>query len=412
MRHALERIRAFRGERGTVAVLVGILTVTLVGLGALAIDVSHLFVVRNELQNASDSGALAGARFLYNDSGTSVNQNANQTAYNAATANLSERTPVDVHWNGGNTGDVQRGHWSFATRTFTPRDSLQPVPLWDVSEDELDRNPDFINAVRVKTRRQDRPAASFLARIFGYRNFVLSSDAVGYIGFAGTLAPFDVDQPVAICRQSLRLDEEYTCSIGRMINSGQQVARHETAGWTDFNQVNPCQGGTNANAVNSLVCGEGNPEPIVLGKPVATSGGAIANAFRNLRQCWANATGRREPWKLTLLVIDCPGNNVGPCEEAVGAVVVHIVWMSGEGEDPQYNDAPRQVGAWSSNDADGKVRWNSFVQHFKLKNLDGSPAPYDKKSIYFLPDCEPHIPTGTTGGENFGILAKIPVLVK
>ncbi len=407
-----EKFGLTENQRGTVAVLVGILAVVLVGFGALAIDVSHLFVVRNELQNAADSGALAGALFLYNDTGTSVNQNANQTAYNAATANMSERAPVDVHWNGGNAGDIQRGHWSFATRTFTPRDSLQPVPLWEVSEEELDRNLDFVNAVRVKARRQDTPAASFLARIFGYRNFVLSSEAVGYIGFAGTLAPFDVDQPIAVCRQSLRLDEEYTCSIGRMINSGQQVARHETAGWTDFNQVNPCQGGTNANAVNSLVCGEGNPDPIILGKPVATSGGAIANAFRNLRQCWANATERRQPWKLTLLVIDCPDNNVGPCQKAVGAVVVNIVWISGEGQDPQYNDAPWQMGSWSNNNPDGKVRWGSFAQYFKLKNLDGNPAPYDMKSIYFLPDCQPHLPTGTTGGENFGILAKRPVLVK
>jgi hypothetical protein len=35
-----------------------------------------------------------------------------------------------------------------------------------------------------------------------------------------------------------------------------------------------------------------------------------------------------------------------------------------------------------------------------------------KKCIYFLPDCNPHIPTGISGGENFGVLAKIPVLVK
>jgi hypothetical protein len=47
-----------------------------------------------------------------------------------------------------------------------------------------------------------------------------------------------------------------------------------------------------------------------------------------------------------------------------------------------------------------------------LKNVDGSQAPYDKKSIYFLPDCTPHELTGVSGGYNFGILAKIPVLVK
>jgi hypothetical protein len=386
--------------------------IVLLGMAALAIDISHLYVVRNEIQNASDAGALAGARFLYNENGTSVNKGANQVAYNAATSNQSERVPVDVHWNGSNSGDVQRGHWSFSARTFIPNDSLQPVPLWDVSTEELDQNPNFINAVKVQGRRQDRPAASFLARIFGYKSFTLSSEAVAYIGFAGTLAPFDVDQPIAICKQSLRLDDEYTCSVGRMTNSGHQAANHETAGWTDFNQVSPCQGGTNANAVRSLVCGEGNPDPIILGKPVATNGGAISSAFKALRECWVNTTGRTQPWKLTLLVIDCPGNNVSPCEKAVGAVVVNIVWITGEGQDPHYNDAPMQVGAWSNSNPDGRARWVSFVNYFNLRNVDGAPAPYDNKSIYFLPDCQPHIPTGATGGENYGILAKIPVLVK
>jgi hypothetical protein len=412
MSKPIEKFGLTVNQRGAVATLVAVAAILLLGLAALAIDISHLFVVRNELQNASDAGALAGARFLYNESGTSVNSGANQVAYSAAVANLSERVAVDVYWNGGNSGDVQRGHWSFATRTFTPNDSLQPVALWDVTAEELDRNPNFINAVRVKTRRQDRPAASFLARVFGFGNFILSGEAVAYIGFAGTLVPLDVDEPIAVCRQSLNFTGEYTCSIGRMINSGQQVANHETAGWTSFSQVSPCQGGTNASEVRSLVCGDGNPDPIILGKPVATNGGDIASAFRQIRQCWEGATGKAQPWKLTLLVIDCPGNNVSPCEKAVGAVVVNIVWITGEGEDPHYDDAPRQMGDWSNNNPDGRVRWSSFVQHFRLKNLDNNPAPYDKKSIYFLPDCQPHIPTGGTGGENFGILAKIPVLVK
>jgi Flp pilus assembly protein TadG len=405
--------RMIKNRQGIVAVIIATATVVFVSLAALAIDLAHLFVVRNELQNAADAGALAGARFLYDNNGTAVNAAANITAYNAAIANRSEQVPVEINWSGGNDGDVQRGHWSFATRTFTPNVSLLPVSLWNTSAEELDQNPNFINAVRVKTWRQDRPAASFLAGIFGIKNFVLSSEAIGYIGFAGTVAPFEVDQPVAICSQSiLSSDGKYSCTVGRMINSGHQVATHETAGWTDYNQVNPCQGGTNANAVRSVVCSGGNPEPIILGAPVATNGGEIASAFKKFRDCWASKTGKNKPWNLTLLVIDCPGNNVGPCETVVGAVTVNIVWITGEGEDPKYNEAPTQMEKWSNQDPDGRIRWTSFVQNFGLKNLDNTPAPYEKKSIYFLPDCSPHNPTGRTGGDNFGILAKIPVLVK
>jgi hypothetical protein len=58
------------------------------------------------------------------------------------------------------------------------------------------------------------------------------------------------------------------------------------------------------------------------------------------------------------------------------------------------------------------VRWNSFVRYFNLRDLDGAFVPYQKKAVYFVPDCHHQEPRGRTGGENFGILAKIPVLAK
>jgi len=409
-----------RNQRGAVGVIVGILIFTLVGFGALAVDIGHLHVARNELQNAADAGALAGSRVLYNDEGASVNVGANQEAYDAATANKSEQTAVEVNWVSGNDGDVQRGHWSFGLagleRGFYPNASLAPVNLWNVSTADLDADLNFINAVRVVTRRttQGTPVASFFAGIFGHENFELSAEAVGYIGFAGTLLAHDVDQPIAICRDSLLNDSgEYTCNIGRMINSGQDAETNETGGWTSFNQDDPCTGGTNAQEVKSLVCSDGNLEPIILGAPMATTGGDIQVAFNDLIQCWVNATGKTQPWELILPVIDCgDANNVGTCEEIVGAVVLNIVWITGGGEDPLYKDAPTQMADWSNSDPDGTVRWESFVSHFNMVNADGTPAPYAKKSIYFLPDCTPHDPIGISGGENFGILAKIPVLVQ
>jgi hypothetical protein len=406
-------IGKFKGQRGVSVILVALLMVIFMGLAALAIDLGHLYLVRNELQNAADAGALAGARFLYNSNGTEVNPDANEIARDAAIANRSEKIAVEVNWEGGNSGDVQRGHWSFATKTFSENDSLLPVDLWNTTFEELDLNPDFINAVQVTTWRKDFPVAAFFARIFGFDKFTLSAKAVAYIGFAGTLTPRDVDQPIAICADSILQNGQYTCTVGRMINSGQQVASSETGGWTDFYQgSDACQGGTNAQTVRSLVCGSGNPDPIYLGKNIATNGGDIASAFKDLRDCWVSKTSQTVPWALTLPVISCDGNNVGTCEKVLGAVTVNIVWITGEGEDSHYTNVPHQMGDWSSADSDGQVRWQSFVGHFNLKNADGTPAPYQKKAIYFLPDCTPHELTGVSGGVNFGILAKIPVLVK
>jgi hypothetical protein len=151
----------------------------------------------------------------------------------------------------------------------------------------------------------------------------------------------------------------------------------------------------------------------MLGGDMATSGGEIQSAFNKLIQCWVTETNKIEPWNLTLPVVSCPSNNVGTCEKVRGAVNVNIVWITEAGEDPTYSKAPVQMGNWSSDpNLDGQTRWDSFVTHFSIQNVDGTPAPYAKKSIYFLPDCDPHIPLGVSGGENFGILAEIPVLVK
>lgn len=399
-------------------VIVALLFLVFIGFTAVAIDVGHLFIVRNELQNAADAGCLAGGRFLYRDDGLAVNENSNQIAYQAAMANKSDKTPVDVHWTGGNTGDVERGHWSFATRTFTPTDLTQPVNLWDVPAEELDANSAFVNALRVKTRREDTTSASFFARIFGYENFSLSREAIAYIGFAGTLAPGEADQPIAICKESLLVNGQYTCSTGRMITNHEVVAGQESGGWTDFNQDSPCSTGVNAETLRSFICGGGNPDPIIVHQPIATHGGYIEYAHGMLRACWEALTGKTQPWTVTLPVIECPGNNVENCATVVGAVTINIVWVTNWEDDPTYSDAPWQMEnprtgtTWFSNNPDGQARWNSFVQDFNLKKLDGAPVPYQRRGIYFLPDCQPHPPRGRTGGENFGILAKIPVLVK
>jgi hypothetical protein len=121
----------------------------------------------------------------------------------------------------------------------------------------------------------------------------------------------------------------------------------------------------------------------------------------------------------------------------VGAVEVTIVHIT---QNPNYMDLPEHKNAYK--DADGnkiieawdpplscssdpepdKCVWYHFAAHYNLKGADVNPdapagydpkiAAYQQKTIFFLPSCEDHIPQGVTGGENFGILAEIPVLVE
>jgi hypothetical protein len=403
-------------------------------------------VARNELQNAADAGALAGAGNLYTPDGTSINPNANQFGFEAAVANQSEQIPVEVNWSGGNSGDVERGHWSFATRTFTRNDSLATIPIWNYTEDELDANPNFINAVRVRARRTNavKPIASYFAQIFGYTGFEKSAEAIAYIGFAGSMLPGELDFPIAICHESIYGEDGHLiCNSGRAINSGVNVESGETGGWTSLYQGtqdgecvqvdDPCAGGTNANEVNNLVnmstlCGgEGIPQGTVCGggMTMATSGGEIQSAFNSLRNCFLNRANPTIPWQMKLPVVRCPGNNITTCQETWGVVIVDVVHITGGGEDPQYNEIPTEMNYGGTNylctegemsTLDGRIGcWDRFVETFQLMNAPGSEPPeaqYAKKTIYFLPGCTNGELTGVTGGVNYGVLARIPVLVE
>lgn len=455
MKKSMESLLSPRlqGERGATIVLVAVLLVVIVAFAALAVDISHLYMVRNELQNAADAGALAGAGVLYNDAGTSVNDGANLVARNMATSNNATSAAgalaVDVNWTSGNTGDVQRGHWSFSRRLFTPSDSLIAVSLANVTTEDLDNmdgvnytapdgtNPVNINAVRVVARRETTPAASFFARLFGYQDFALQAEAIGYIGFAGSLAPTVAEQPIAICKQAIVDDDgNYTCNTGRMFNSGGGTT-HNTAAWTNFSQ--PCETAS-ASSMSPLICGSGNEDMLNFGAGMGTVGGVQASVYNPLRDCWMDAPVQkdwrgypRERWTQTLPVIDCPGNNVGPCSELVGAVTVDFLWVKQSGADPNWTDIPMQMEGWECSDWVTAGRptnintgltetqrqncWREFGDTFDLTTYDDTPigdlsASDVQRTMYFLPSCEPHEPAGTTGGENFGIRSKYPVLVK
>jgi Flp pilus assembly protein TadG len=431
-------------QTGAVLIKFVLFLPVLIGMVALAFDVAQIAVAKNELQNAADAGALAAARFLYNDLGTEVNTGANQIGYDAATANKSQNTPVEVNWNGGNDGDVQRGHWSFGMggqpRGFTKNGSTVPVSLWGVTTEELDADLNFINAVRVTARREATPLMFYFAKIFGVQNWSINASAVAYIGFSGTLDPGEVDLPIAICKQSLTGDPSdgcesttaYECNIGYMLSDGLDK---NTAAWTNFSQ--PCETASTTSMRDLLTCGDANTDPIALGKYMGATNGVVDTLINSpmnpsLVNCWKSAGldtdgdgWPDQPWNRTLPVVNCPNSHVSNCMESCGAVNVNIVWII-EKENNIDEDAPRKMfhpnGDLLTNDsADGGTRWNSFVDAFGLRDPHGQLAYYTedpsdtdgfkKKSIYFLPDCAPHEIKGDTGGQNFGVLAKVPVLV-
>ena len=428
-------------ERGAVLVVMALLLMVFLGFVAVGLDVGYLAVVRNELQNAADAGALAGARDLYLGNGTAINPGTNQIAFDAATANQGMRIAVEVQDPLSNVGDVQRGHWSFATRTFTPNASTAPVDLWDVTFAELDTNPNFINAVRVVTRRQTVPTRTFFAGVLGRDTVIQQAEAIAYLGFAGNTEWDEVDQPIAICSRSIITNgNEYTCSRARMLDSSSSSTGN-TAAWTNFSQE-PCATASSSSVRRYTGC-SGDPVPgLQYGVGMGTTGGTIDNALRDIEQCWSSVVPDTvgdglpdQSWALTLPVITCSGNNPGNCETLVGVVEVEVLWVKRNNGFNDFGDIPVNMTSMdgttfnctyqaadfagaSSTETENMNRqcFQEFATAFNMADWEDTPLASvpdaaNKKAIYFAPDCSPHIPSGRTGGVNFGVLARIPVLV-
>jgi hypothetical protein len=189
-----------------VTVLVAL--VALIAAGALAIDVGLVWAARTQLQNATDAAALAGGANLIDKAGPSVTLSDAETAVlDQAGLNPSVAAPAGVVVE---TADITYGNWDLDTRTFN-----SSVDLSD---------PDQVNAVDVVSRSNgvaNSPIPAFMARILGRESFVVSAHATSYLGFAGRLGPGKLDLPIAIDCCKLRgpdCEDDYCDTIASTVN--------------------------------------------------------------------------------------------------------------------------------------------------------------------------------------------------
>jgi hypothetical protein len=194
-----------------------------------------------------------------------------------------------------------------------------------------------------------------------------------------------VDLPMVLCYDSLKDD----CNVGRVFDK-----HNDTARWTDFRQASDgsCPNGrVNANDVIGLISCDGSNLPgFDIDIDLPTSTGIPKSVLDKVRDCFF-ANNPPRIINVPLPVIQCNKNET--CADLRGVINVNIVWVSGEG--CGTSDVPVEVlkadgleTEWYGGDiVDETERWQSFVNHFNLKELDGGAAKISKKAIYFKPDC-------------------------
>ena len=142
-------------RRATVAPLVAVMLVVLLGFASLAVDVGYIYGARGEMQRTADASALAGASALLLGP-TSVHDRAIETGVQNSIFQDSV-TPDEL--------SVVIGHWEAYSQVFTESGEGDPVTP---------------NAVHVIGTRQNMPL--FFAGVFGFNETDVQKEAIALLG--------------------------------------------------------------------------------------------------------------------------------------------------------------------------------------------------------------------------------------
>jgi Flp pilus assembly protein TadG len=148
----------WRDQRGNLAVMFALASAVLFGFGALALDASHLYVVKRQLQGAADAASLAAVLELPDE----------DAALDEALEYAAKNLPTERYGVVLASGDVLLGQWDASTRTFHP--GVSPA-----------------DAVKVTTRRahaNGNPATTYLARVLGYHEVDVVAQSIAGPGRA------------------------------------------------------------------------------------------------------------------------------------------------------------------------------------------------------------------------------------
>lgn len=474
------RVTSGREDGAVLIFIVLAIVLMFVALTALAIDVSHLTMVRRELQNSADAAALAGAGVLINPSDGTINAGALTEAEDISRENPAVGADRDSTSTALDKLDVvvRIGHWSFEgtfddiivnENRFDEATVYTQLPNWESysfgelnSFDGQGGRPIFINAVQVTTSREH--TRTIFANIFAQKDHRVLTDAVGYIGFAASIPPGTVDIPFAVCKQFIMEDNKLSCGVARSQNEG-----IETGGWTNFSQDKPemdppeeCES-SNASDVNKTIlaeippCEDLNTQSLVFGQGIGTINGAVSSTYsmilehcfvdetnpsnpppNPLENCYQNDSkyNATKPWlDVTMPVVDCVTDDYGggtmACDDInlpyVGVVTLDIVWMSNvkgnvpveyhhNGIDWYCSDPGIDWDLINCTDpapSDPALCWQEFQDAFgwSFVDPDNDDLP-EIQGMYFAPGCKYTEPAGGVGGANYGIMAKVPVLVE
>ena len=189
-------------ENGSILVLMAGLLIVLTGFAVLAFDVGRIYIVRNEMQNAADSAALAGANCL--DRQSLAGSTTECTSINATALNWTRASAKAIDQLGYNSAanfaisttgtgfQVDVGYWNVNGGTALQPTTLTPLGPCTVVGGVM-TTACHKPAVRVEitkdTGKNNGPITMLTAAMFGGVNVPMTARAVAVISSPGNVPP-------------------------------------------------------------------------------------------------------------------------------------------------------------------------------------------------------------------------------
>lgn len=316
---------SLRRQNGAMLITSALWLITLLGFTALAFDIGHLLLVRNELQNDADAAALAGANCLNK---TTAASGADCTSTPSSTLNwsmASTKANISIGLNKSDSirlsnGTVQTGYWDINGGTALKDTTLSPIGPCTITAGVM--GPCDKPAVMVTISRASGsnggPVGTLIATMFGGSAVPISAKAVAVISSPGSVLPSAlIPQAINKCMFDLYWDSvsnspklATTATLNGVpqvigqpweirIGSSYHYPDCDSGQWTSF-QIDD----NSTNYVNGLI-NNGNPTPLDIGDSTYIQPGTKTALYNTLSSKYPTPPGA----DIFLPVIDSPTIN-------------------------------------------------------------------------------------------------------
>ncbi len=288
MRWILQKVLSFfRDKKAVTAPIVAVMIALLLTIAGLVVDLGHIYVVKQELQNAADAGAHAGAMALFS----------------LPTGSGSEPAPADIMCSHAKTtalATVQLQKSDGANLTIPSDDVV--IGVWEYVSGKWTFTPQYcngtmddyeINAVRVTTRRTtavNGPVNSIFAKFLGKDYTELTAQATAFLGYVRSI-PKGRGFPIAI-------GDNWVPEPGKSKWVTFTPDWTDTGGWHTF-----FDNSASAQDLKELVNGTQQGDGLAVHDYINCNNGADASVYAELKKQLAIEVAEHGSWTVVLPIV-------------------------------------------------------------------------------------------------------------